>query len=122
MEDTNGKTSQGRDSQESTNQNDRGRLGKIGGESGKFGFSGAGRARPSHRPWTGCSGREPESDRAGGIGSRLIAKLIEQRGEVLGRYQIVCDRKAEYEAKLEQIDRELAEARKLLAEAIDLTY
>jgi hypothetical protein len=51
----------------------------------------------------------------------LIAKLLEQRGEVLSRLDVVLQRKAEYESKLQQIDRELAEARDMLAETLGLS-
>lgn len=96
-----------------------GGLGGVRSESKIFRFSGAGGVSPSDRPWTGYDQRTT-SDFTGGIGSRLIAKLLEQRAEVLSRLDVVLQRKAEYEAKLEQIDRELTEARQMLAECLEL--
>ena len=95
-------------------------LGSARRKSEEFRFSGSSGIGPSDRPWTGIDQPESQADHAGGIGSRLIDKLLEQRAEVLSRYDVVLQRKAEYEAKLEQIDRELVEARTMLAEALGL--
>lgn len=88
----------------------------IGRESKGFRFSGASRIDPGDRPWTSPSGQTDSN--SGGIGSRLIAKLIEQRAEVLSRYEIVMQRKTEYEAQMQRIDRELDEARALISEVL----
>lgn len=101
------------------NQNEPPGLAGPSREGREFRFSGAGGITPCDRSWTGADGRK-EDDPPGGIGSRLIAKLLEQRAEVLSRYEVVLQRKAEYEAKLEQIDRELADARRLLGEILNL--
>lgn len=88
----------------------------IGRKSEGFRFSGAGGVDPSDRPWTSSSGQT--DSHSGGIGSRLIAKLIEQRAEVLSRYEVVMQRKAEYETQLQRIDREMDEARALISEVL----
>jgi hypothetical protein len=61
-----------------------------------------------------------EDSTPGGIASRLIEKLLEQRAEVQGRYEIVLKRKAEYEEKLTQIDQELEEARAIAQEIFQI--
>lgn len=94
-------------------------VGSLRGEGQNSGFSGAGGINPSDRSWTGI-GHGSEGFTPGGIGSRLIAKLLEQRAEVLSRYEVVLQRKAEYEAKLEQIDREMREARQIVAECLGI--
>lgn len=115
-----GKTKEGEGGQgiRPVDPNDSERLGSSGPESKEFGFSGASRVDASNRPWTGIRGQE--GDPVGGISSRLIAKLLEQRAEVLSRYEFVIQRKAEYEAKLKQIDRELESARELVSEVLEL--
>lgn len=61
-----------------------------------------------------------EDPTPGGIASRLIEKLLEQRAEVQGRYEIVLKRKSEYEEKLTQIDREIEEARAIAQEILQI--
>lgn len=98
--------------------NDSGGLGAARNQSKSFGFSGASGVDPGDRPWTGFTPGQ-EGSGSGGIGSRLIGKLLEQRAEVLSRYAVVMQRKEEYEAQLKRIDRELEEARTLLSEVLE---
>ncbi len=44
----------------------------------------------------------------------MIAKLLEQRADVVQRRELALQQMAELDQKLEQIDRELAEARDLI--------
>lgn len=52
----------------------------------------------------------------GGIVSRLLAEKIDRLGEVRGRLEIVNQRKAEYEEKITQLEREISEIRAIAEE------
>lgn len=119
MEHHDGPTQERQSSGESIAENDPRRLGSSGRESQALRFSGAGGITTGRSSWSSCAlNRGSAGDPPGGIGSRLITKLLEQRAEVLSRYAVVMQRKAEYEAKLEQIDREIEEAQALLMDAL----
>lgn len=91
----------------------------------------AGARRDGYPGWTIPlgSGREvcpwldsfrQEDPTRGGIASRYLTAKLEQLGEVRGRYAIVLQRKAEYEAKIAQIEREIEEARAIAAELLHI--
>jgi hypothetical protein len=63
--------------------------------------------------------RSQDSTR-GGIASRLLETKLEQLGEVRGRLKIVLSRKAEYESKIAQIEREIEEIREIASEIFQI--
>lgn len=63
--------------------------------------------------------RSQDSTR-GGIASRLLETKLEQLGEVRGRLKIVLSRKAEYESKIAQIEREIEEIRAIASEIFQI--
>lgn len=63
--------------------------------------------------------RSQDSTR-GGIASRLLETKLEQLGEVRGRLATVLSRKAEYETKIAQIEREIEEIRAIASEIFQI--
>lgn len=75
------------------------------------------RTGESDRPWGNIKSRQDYS--FGGIGSRLIATLTQQRQDLASHLEAARQSVAEYEAKLQQIDRELTEVNELLTQSLE---